>query len=191
MGEGGAILLPDLSRRDQAEIVREKGTDRSKFFRGQIDKYTWEDYGSSYLPSDLNAAYLWAQLEEYDRVRNDRMASWNYYNKELKDLASRGCFTQPVIPEGCIHNAHMYYIKLEDLETRTRLIRHLKEHDILAVFHYIPLHSSPAGLKFGRFSGEDRYTTKESERLLRLPLYFGLTEEDCAAVCSSIKDFFS
>ncbi len=191
MGEGGAILLPDLSRRDQAEIVREKGTDRSKFFRGQIDKYTWEDYGSSYLPSDLNAAYLWAQLEEYDRVRNDRMASWNYYNEELKDLASRGCFTQPVIPEGCIHNAHMYYIKLEDLETRTRLIRHLKEHDILAVFHYIPLHSSPAGLKFGRFSGEDRYTTKESERLLRLPLYFGLTEEDCAAVCSSIKDFFS
>ncbi len=190
MGEGGAILLPDLSSRDQAEIIREKGTDRSKFFRGQIDKYTWEDYGSSYLPSDLNAAYLWAQLEEYDAIYDDRMNTWKAYDEELRPLAAQGYIEQPVIPDGCVHNAHMYYIKLKDMSVRTALIAHLKANGALAVFHYIPLHSSPAGLKFGRFSGEDVYTTKESERLLRLPFYYGLTEKDRRTVTDAIIKFF-
>lgn len=190
MGEGGAIVLPDLKYRDQAEIYREKGTDRSKFFRGQIDKYTWVDYGSSYLPSDLNAAYLWAQLEEYDSIYNDRMATWNYYDEALRPLADAGRIEQPFIPEECGHNAHMYYIKLTDLEERSALIKHLRKDGIYAVFHYIPLHSAPAGLKFGRFSGEDKYTTAESERLLRLPLYYKITNEDREKVVSSIYRFF-
>ena len=190
MGEGGALVLPDLAYRDQAEIYREKGTDRSKFFRGQIDKYTWVDYGSSYLPSDLNAAYLWAQLEEYDTIYNDRMATWNFYNEALRPLADKGLIEQPYIPEECGHNAHMYYIKAADLAQRSALIKHLKDNGILAVFHYIPLHSAPAGVKFGRFHGEDEYTTKESERLLRLPLYYGITQEDREKVVASVFSFF-
>ena len=178
MGEGGAILLPDLSFRDRAEIYREKGTDRSRFFRGQVDKYTWQDYGSSYLPSDLNAAYLWAQFENFDRILRDRMKSWNAYDEVFRPYAEEGLLEVPHIPEGCAHNAHMYYLKLRDLADRTAFIEHMKKHGVLAVFHYIPLHSSPAGLRFGRFSGEDRFTTRESERLVRLPLYFGMTEED-------------
>ena len=190
MGEGGAIVLPTLEHRDRAEIYREKGTDRSKFFRGQVDKYTWVDYGSSYLPSDLNAAYLWAQLECYETIYNDRMNTWNRYHEALRPLADEGLIEQPTIPDECVHNAHMYYIKLKDLNERSAMIRHLRECGVLAVFHYIPLHSAPAGLKFGRFDGEDVYTTKESERLLRLPLYFGLAEKDREKVISSVFGFF-
>ena len=191
MGEGGALLLPDLAYRDKAEIYREKGTDRSRFFRGQIDKYTWQDYGSSYLPSDINAAYLWAELLEYEKIHDNRMDTWNAYNEALSPLASEGRIEIPHIPDGCVHNAHMYYIKTADLDERTRLIAHLRECGVLAVFHYIPLHSSPAGLKFGRFHGEDRYTTKESERLLRLPLYYGLSAGDREQVISGILSFYN
>lgn len=190
MGEGGALVLPDLAYRDQAEIYREKGTDRSKFFRGQIDKYTWVDYGSSYLPSDLNAAYLWAQLMEYDTIYNDRMRTWNMYHAAFAELENDHLIERPQIPEECGHNAHMYYIKLKDLEERSAMIRHLKENDILAVFHYIPLHSAPAGLKFGRFHGEDVYTTRESERLLRLPLYYGIGDENRQKVIRGVLSFF-
>ena len=190
MGEGGALVLPDLAYRDQAEIYREKGTDRSKFFRGQIDKYTWVDYGSSYLPSDLNAAYLWAQLMEYDTIYNDRMRTWNMYHAAFAELENDHLIERPQIPEECGHNAHMYYIKLKDLEERSAMIRHLKENDILAVFHYIPLHSAPAGLKFGRFHGEDVYTTRESERLLRLPLYYGIGDENRQKVIHGVLSFF-
>ncbi len=190
MGEGGALVLPSLKHRDQAEIYREKGTDRSKFFRGQIDKYTWVDYGSSYLPSDLNAAYLWAQLESYDLIYNDRMKTWNTYHAALEDLEEEHLIERPHIPAECEHNAHMYYIKLRDLKERTAMISHLKERGILAVFHYIPLHSAPAGLKFGRFDGIDEYTTKESERLVRLPLYYGIGDENRQTVIREVRSFF-
>ena len=172
------------------QIIREKGTDRSKFFRGQVDKYRWMDYGSSYLPSDLNAAYLWAQLEMADTIRKDRLDSWNYYNEELRPLAEAGYIEQPFIPDYADHNAHMYYIKTKDLETRGRLIDFMRKHDILTVFHYVPLHSAPAGKKFGRFHGEDKYTTKESERLARLPMYYGLTLDQVDFICGLIKNFF-
>ena len=191
MGEGGLFCFRDEKWRDAAEICREKGTDRSKFFRGQVDKYRWRDYGSSYLASDLNAAYLWAQLEEYQTIFDDRMASWNTYQEGLGDLAARGVLEQPFIPEDCTHNAHMYYIKLKDASTRQALIAFLKEHDIQSVFHYVPLHSSPAGEKFGRFDGEDRYTTRESERLLRLPMYYGLTTDKIRTVVETIHAFFN
>ena len=190
MGEGGAILLPDIAYRDQAEIYREKGTDRSRFFRGQVDKYTWRDYGSSYLPSDLNAAYLWAQLEAFDTVMTDRLTTWNAYYEAFRPLMEKGLLELPVIPEGCVHNAHMFYVKLHDMEERTAFLRHMKASGVLSVFHYIPLHSAPAGLKFGRFHGEDRFTTKESERLARLPLYYGLSEEDRSTVIRAVNDFF-
>ncbi len=190
MGEGGALLLPDLSRREEAEIIREKGTDRSRFFRGQVDKYTWVDYGSSYLPSDLNAAYLLAQLEICDNINADRMRTWNFYDAALRDLAEAGRIEQPFIPEGCIHNAHMYYIKVKDLAERTALIAHLKANGVQAVFHYVPLHSAPAGQKFGRFAGEDKWTTRESERLVRLPLYYRLSEEDAETVVNAVQSFF-
>ncbi|MBR2653693.1 MAG: dTDP-4-amino-4,6-dideoxygalactose transaminase [Lachnospiraceae bacterium] len=190
MGEGGALVLPNLDHRDEAEIYREKGTDRSKYFRGQIDKYTWVDYGSSYLPSDLNAAYLWAQLESYDTVYNDRMKTWNTYHAAFKDLEEQHLIERPRIPADCEHNAHMYYIKLRDIEERSAMIRHLREHGILAVFHYIPLHSAPAGLKFGRFDGIDEYTTKESECLLRLPLYYGIGDENRQTVIREVRAFF-
>ena len=190
MGEGGALLIRDIGNLEKAEIIREKGTNRSKFFRGQIDKYTWVDAGSSYLPSELNAAYLYAQLMKADEVYNDRMNSWNKYYNELRSLEEAGRIELPVIPEGCIHNAHMFYIKTKDLEERTAFINYMKENDINCVFHYIPLHSAPAGHKYGMFFGEDRYTTKESERLVRLPLYYGLTDEDHEMVCSKIKDFY-
>lgn len=190
MGEGGALLLPDLKDRDRAEICREKGTDRSRFFRGQVDKYTWQDYGSSYLPSDLNAAYLWAQFEHYEEIQDRRMEIWNRYDAELKVLAKSGLIELPVIPEDCVHNAHMYYIKVKDLATRTALLKYLREHDVMAVFHYIPLHTSPAGMRFGRFHGEDIYTTRESERLLRLPLFYNLTDEQQSTVIDAVKAFF-
>lgn len=190
MGEGGALLIKDPVNIDKAEIIREKGTDRSKFFRGQIDKYTWVEAGSSYLPSDLNAAYLWAQLEVADEIYNDRMNIWNKYYEGLKELENEGYINLPFIPEGCVHNAHMFYIKVKDLDERQRLIGYLKERDITAVFHYIPLHSAPAGKKYGTFFGEDKYTTKESERILRLPLYYGLSEEKIEKVITEVKNFY-
>ena len=190
MGEGGALLLPDLSHREAAEIILEKGTDRSRFFRGQVDKYTWVDYGSSYLPSDLGAAYLYAQLEVCDEINADRMRTWNHYDEALRPLAEKGLLDVPCIPEGCVHNAHMYYIKAKDLAERTALIAHLKANNVQAVFHYIPLHSAPAGRKYGRFSGADEFTTKESERLVRLPLYYGLTEEDSETVIRAVRSFY-
>ena len=190
MGEGGALVFQNNDFLERAEIIREKGTDRSKFVRGQVDKYRWMDYGSSYLPSDLNAAYLWAQLEMADTIRKDRLDSWNYYNEELRPLAEAGYIEQPFIPDYADHNAHMYYIKTKDLETRGRLIDFMRKHDILTVFHYVPLHSAPAGKKFGRFHGEDKYTTKESERLVRLPMYYHLKEEDREQVVKAIKEFY-
>lgn len=190
MGEGGALLIKNADMIEAAEVLREKGTNRSKFFRGQIDKYTWVNYGSSYLPSELNAAYLWAELEMADEINEDRLQSWNHYYNGLQDLAEKGNIEIPVIPEGCVHNAHMFYIKAKDLEERTRLIAYMKENGIGCVFHYIPLHSAPAGRKFGRFHGEDQYTTKESERLMRLPMYYGLKPEDVEKVIEIIKNFY-
>lgn len=190
MGEGGAITIRNKEFIERAEIIREKGTNRSKFFRGQVDKYSWIDLGSSFLPSELNAAYLLAQLEEADKVNEDRLNSWNLYYKGLSELEARGVIELPHIPEECEHNAHMFYIKTADLDERTKLIDYLKSKEILSVFHYIPLHSAEAGLKFGRFHGEDIYTTKESERLMRLPLYYGLEEEQVNYIVETIKEYF-
>jgi dTDP-4-amino-4,6-dideoxygalactose transaminase len=189
MGEGGAILFQDDKYLEKAEILREKGTDRSKFFRGQIDKYTWVDFGSSYLPSELNAAYLYAQFENADVIDEKRMAIWNFYHENLKELADRGLVERPVVPDYAVHNAHMYYIKVKDLDIRTRLIAHLKANGVGAVFHYIPLHTAAAGRKFGRFHGEDIYTTKESERLLRLPMFYALTFDEAKKVVDTIYSF--
>ncbi|MCC8162610.1 MAG: dTDP-4-amino-4,6-dideoxygalactose transaminase [Lachnospiraceae bacterium] len=191
MGEGGALLIRDPENVERAEIIREKGTNRAKFFRGQIDKYTWVDAGSSYLPGDMNAAYLLAQLDMADEIFEDRMHSWNLYLELLTPLAKAGKIELPFIPEGCSHNAHMFYIKAKDIGERSALIRFLKEHDIQAVFHYIPLHSAPAGQRFGRLCGEDIYTTKESERLLRLPMYYGLKEEQVHYIAETIEEFYA
>ena len=190
MGEGGAILIKDSKYIEDAEIIREKGTNRSKYFRGQIDKYTWVNYGSSYLPSDMNAAYLWAQLELAQKITDVRLARWNQYNELLQPLKQRGILELPTVPEGCIHNAHMYYIKTKNIEERTRLIDFLKENGILAVFHYIPLHTAPAGIRFGEFRGEDVYTTRESERLLRLPMFYTLTEAEVEYIVGKVKEFY-
>ena len=189
MGEGGAILINKKEYIDKAEILREKGTNRSKFFRGQVDKYTWVDFGDSYLPSELNAAYLWAQLEVADDINNDRMISWNHYKEELRPYATEGRIELPTVPTECVHNAHMFYIKLNDLEDRTSYIKFMRSHEIGCVFHYVPLHSAPAGLKYGRFDGIDEYTTKESDRLVRLPMYYGLTREDQDTVISFTKQY--
>jgi len=191
MGEGGALVINDPAYIEPAEIMREKGTNRSKFLRGQVDKYTWVDFGDSYLPSDMNAAHLWAQLEEADTINEDRLRTWHTYYEALKPLAEEGKLELPVIPEECVHNAHMFYVKLKDLEERTAFISHLKEQGVQSSFHYVPLHSAPAGLKFGRFDGADEYTTKESNRLTRLPMYYGLTEEDAQTVISAIRGFFN
>lgn len=190
MGEGGALLFQKEEYLEKAEILREKGTNRSKFFRGQIDKYTWVDYGSSYLPSDMNAAYLWAQLEEAEKINQKRLSIWNFYHEELKPLADRGLIEQPFVPDYAEHNAHMYYLKVKDLETRTRLLAELKQQGILSVFHYVPLHSAEAGRKFGRFHGEDVYTTRESERIMRLPMYYSLSMEEAAEVVRALYRFF-
>ncbi len=191
MGEGGAIAIQNMEFSERAEIIREKGTDRSRFLRGQIDKYSWVDIGSSFLPSELNAAYLLAQLEEADKINEDRLKSWNMYYEGLRDLEIKEIIELPYIPKECKHNAHMFYIKVKDLEERTELIEFLKDRRILSVFHYVPLHSAQAGKKFGRFNGEDVYTTKESERLLRLPLYYKIEEEAIETVISSIYDFYN
>lgn len=190
MGEGGALLIKDEDNTELAEIIREKGTNRSKFFRGQIDKYTWVEAGSSYLPSELNAAYLYAQLEKAQEIYDNRINSWNKYYVRFKSLAEAGKLEIPYIPDNCEHNAHMFYLKCKDMEERTAFIAHMKENEIGCVFHYIPLHGAPAGKKYGRFSGDDVYTTKESERLVRLPLYYGLTKEDHNRVCEKVEEFF-
>lgn len=190
MGEGGALLIRDKENIEHAEIVREKGTNRAKFFRGQIDKYTWVDAGSSYLPSELNAAYLYAQLELANEITADRMHTWNMYYDAFEELENKERIERPFIPSDCKHNAHMFYLKCKDLEERTAFIKFLGENGILAVFHYIPLHGAPAGKMFGRFNGEDVYTTKESERLVRLPLYYGLKEEEVEYIIGKVKEFY-
>ncbi len=190
MGEGGALLIRDANNVERAEIIREKGTNRSKFFRGQIDKYTWVDAGSSYLPSELNAAYLWAQLEAAQKIYDDRMKSWNLYFELLSDLEKQGKIELPCIPEGCTHNAHMFYIKTKNFDERTKMLSYLKDNGINAVFHYIPLHSAPAGKKYGEFRGEDKYTTNESERLVRLPMYYGLKESEIVYISEKIHEFW-
>jgi len=191
MGEGGALLIQDERNVEAAEVIREKGTNRSKFYRGQIDKYTWVDHGSSYLPSDMNAAYLYAQLEIAEQINEARLANWNRYYANLEPLAAAGKIELPVVPEGCVHNGHMFYIKAAEIEERTALLAYLKQNGVYAVFHYIPLHTAPAGQKFGRFHGEDKYTTKESERLLRLPMYYGLTGEQVDYICETVKKFYA
>ena len=191
MGEGGAIVINNHEYIKRAEIIREKGTNRSQFLRGQVDKYTWLEYGSSFLPSELNAAYLWGQLEIADKINNDRLASWNEYYQNLTELEKKGYIELPFIPSDCIHNAHMFYIKVKDIEERTQLIEFLKTKNIGSVFHYVPLHSAPAGLKYSRFSGSDVYTTKESERLLRLPMYYGLTDTGVESICKNVSEFYS
>lgn len=191
MGEGGAILIRDGDNILKAEVLREKGTDRARFFRGEVDKYTWVDKGSSYLPSEMNAAYLWAQLEQARSIFDDRMRKWNLYYELLSDLKQKGCIELPFIPDYCSHNAHMFYIKTSDINERSKLISFLYSKDIHAVFHYVPLHSSPAGLKYGRMAGEDKYTTKESNRLLRLPLFHCLTLDEVEYVCDAVKEFYS
>ena len=189
MGEGGALVFQKNEYQEKAEILREKGTDRSKFFRGQIDKYRWIDYGSSYLPSEMNAAYLYAQLEECDKINRKRHQVYDGYHERLEDLEKQGKIQRPVVPEGCVHNAHMYYIKVKDIAVRTRLIAYLRENGIAPAFHYVPLHSSPAGEKFGRFHGKDVYTTKESERLLRLPMFYDLSMDDVDYIAEKIREF--
>ena len=191
MGEGGALLIRDEKYVEDAEIIREKGTNRSKFYRGQIDKYTWVNYGSSYLPSDMNAAYLYAQLEQADEINQARLACWNRYYERLTPLKEAGKLELPVVPEGCVHNAHMFYVKVKDITERTEFISFLAENGVHSVFHYIPLHTAPAGQKFGRFHGEDRYTTAESERLARLPMYYGLSLEQVDYICDVIYRFFA
>ena len=191
MGEGGAIVINNPQYIERAEIIREKGTNRSQFWRGQVDKYTWLDYGSSFLPSELNAAYLWGQLEIAEKINNERLKNWNIYYKNLKILEEKSFIELPFVPVDCTHNAHMFYIKVRDIEERTRLIEFLKTKNIGSVFHYVPLHSAPAGLKYGRFSGSDVYTTRESERLLRLPMYYGLTGTEVEHVCKNIFEFYS
>ena len=189
-GEGGLLIINDDSFLHRAEVIREKGTNRSQFFRGQVDKYTWVDVGGSYLPSELQAAYLWGQLEAVDAINNDRLSTWNSFSAAIDPLRVAGELELPIIPEHCVHNAHMFYLKLKDLVQRTAFIEHLKEKGVMAVFHYIPLHSSPAGHRFGGFNGEDVYTTLESERLVRLPLYYQLSAHDRDKVIDAVNTFF-
>lgn len=190
MGEGGAIVINNEKYIEKAEILREKGTNRSQFFRGQVAKYNWVDFGDSYLQSDLNAAYLWAQLEKADVINDNRLATWNTYHESFSVLQKKGLVELPTIPDGCLHNAHMFYLKCKDLDTRQSYIQFMKENDILCVFHYVPLHSAPAGRKFGRFSGEDKYTTQESDRLVRLPLYYNIDKNDLEKVVNKTIEFF-
>ena len=191
MGEGGAILINNEKYIEKAEILREKGTNRSQFFRGQVAKYNWVDFGDSYLQSDLNAAYLWAQLEVADIINEDRLSTWNAYWNALKPFADEGIIELPTVPDQCIHNAHMFYIKFKDLETRQAYIKHMREKGVQCTFHYVPLHSAPAGLKFGRFSGQDIYTTAESDRLVRLPMYYNMDREDRDTVIRNTIDFLN
>lgn len=190
MGEGGAIVINNEKYIEKAEILREKGTNRAKFFRGQVDKYTWVDFGDSYLPSEINAAYLLAQLEQADKINSNRLATWKAYWNAFKPLADNGIIVLPTIPEGCVHNAHMFYIKCENLEERNKFISKMRTLDIGCVFHYVPLHSAPAGIKFGRFNGPDAHTTADSDRLVRLPMYYNLTDEDRETIIKAILEYF-
>ena len=191
MGEGGAILIEDPELAERAEIIREKGTNRARFFRGQVDKYTWVDRGSSYLPSELNAAYLWAQLQAADQINDNRLATWQAYYDELAPFAEAGRIELPYVPDGCVHNAHMFYLKCRDLADRTAFIDHMKASGVQGSVQYVPLHSAPAGLRFGRFSGEDVYTTADSDRLVRLPMYYELDPADLEQVIASAKEYFA
>ena len=190
MGEGGALLIKNPDFNERAEILREKGTNRSKFFRGQIDKYTWVDVGDSYLPSELNAAYLWAQLQRADEINDNRLTTWQTYYDELKPLAEKKLLELPNVPAECKHNGHMFYIKLKNLDERTKFIQHMRDNGVNCVFHYVPLHSAPAGKKYCRFHAEDKFTTQESERLVRLPMYYGITQYDLSHVINAVKKFF-
>lgn len=190
MGEGGALIINDEKYNEKAEILREKGTNRARFFRGQVDKYTWVDFGDSYLPSELNAAYLWAQLLKADKINDNRLETWKYYYEKLEKLQDKGVIELPHIPDNCIHNAHMFYIKCKNIEERTKFISFMKANEIACVFHYVPLHSSPAGLKFGEFKGQDKYTTKESERLVRLPMYYNMEKKDLRKIVDKILEYF-
>lgn len=191
MGEGGAVLIKNPEDAEMAEIYREKGTNRSQYYRGQVDKYRWMEFGSSYLPSDMNAAYLYAQLEIADEINDARMHVWNMYNEQFTELKEAGKIELPYIPKECVHNAHMFFLKTKDLDERTKLIDFLKKNEILSVFHYVPLHTAPAGVKYGRFHGEDKYTTKESDRLVRLPLYYGLKDDQVEYIVSKVKEFYN
>lgn len=191
MGEGGAVLVNNAKYNNMAEILREKGTNRSAFFRGEVAKYNWVEYGDSFLQSDLNAAYLWAQLESADKIQSNRMKTWNTYREEFSPYAEKWGIKLPSVPKDCVHNAHMFYIKCKNLDQRTRFISFMKQNEILCVFHYVPLHSAPAGLKYGRFNGEDKYTTSESDKLVRLPLYYNIAEVDLEKVISKTKEFFN
>lgn len=190
MGEGGAICVNNPAYRERAEIIREKGTNRSNFLRGQVDKYTWVDKGSSFLPSDMNAAYLWGQLEAVDEIYQNRMDTWRFYHEALQPLAERGLIELPEVPDCCVHNAHMYYVLLPDLEKRTQFMDYLKDAGVGTAFHYVPLHSAPAGLQYGRFAGEDMFTTQVYERLVRLPLFYGMTNDDRQRVVDAVRSFF-
>ncbi|HHR6079508.1 dTDP-4-amino-4,6-dideoxygalactose transaminase [Providencia sp. wls1943] len=190
-GEGGATLINDKALINRAEVIREKGTNRSQFFRGQVDKYTWRDIGSSYLLSDLQAAYLWAQLEEADKINERRLLLWDRYYQALQPLVAAGRLVLATVPEDLKHNAHMFYIKLKDVEERTEFNEYMKSHGILTVFHYVPLHTSPAGMEFGYFHGEDKYTSVESDRLVRLPMFYNMTDDEQQVVIERIKAFFA
>ena len=191
MGEGGAILINNEKHIERAEILREKGTNRSQFFRGQVAKYNWVDFGDSYLQSDINAAYLWAQFEIADEINENRLKTWNTYCNAFKGFEEEGKIVLPTIPKGCVHNAHMFYIKFPDLDTRQNYISFMKTNEILCVFHYVPLHSAPAGKKFGRFHGEDEHTTSDSDRLVRLPMYYKIEPVDLKKVIDRTKEFIS
>ncbi|WP_292258122.1 DegT/DnrJ/EryC1/StrS family aminotransferase [Marinospirillum sp.] len=189
-GEGGLLIINDEKFKERAEIIREKGTNRSQFFRGMVDKYQWVDVGSSYLPSELQAAFLWGQLERADEINTNRLASWQAYYDALLPLQTAGKLGLPSIPAECTHNAHMFYLKVADLDERSALLEHLKSNEIMAVFHYVPLHTAAAGEQFARFHGNDLYTTIESERLVRLPMWYGITDREIALVSQSVKSFF-
>ncbi|MFN4219963.1 MAG: dTDP-4-amino-4,6-dideoxygalactose transaminase, partial [bacterium] len=189
-GEGGLLIINDDKFIERAEIIREKGTNRSKFLRGMVDKYTWVDIGSSYLMNEVSAAFLWGNLEMIENVNNKRLAIWRKYYISLSDLQKEGYIDLPTVPEECVHNAHMFYIKVKDLDERTRLMSYLRGKGITAAFHYVPLHSSPAGRIYGRFSGQDVYTTKESERLLRLPIFYAMKDEQVEIVVEAIHSFY-
>ncbi|MSR16432.1 MAG: dTDP-4-amino-4,6-dideoxygalactose transaminase [Methylococcaceae bacterium] len=190
-GEGGLLIINDERFIERAEIIREKGTNRSLFFRGMVDKYSWVDIGSSYLPCELQAAYLWGQLELADEINNNRLATWQFYDEGLQEFKTKKLIALPVIPKSCSHNAHMYYLKLHNLDERIALLNHLKQNDILAVFHYVPLHSAPAGQKYGRFFGDDIYTTSESEKLIRLPIWYGMDKQVVECILKSILEFYN
>lgn len=190
MGEGGAIVINNSAYIEKAEILREKGTNRSQFFRGQVAKYNWVDFGDSYLQSDLNAAYLWAQLEMADKINQNRIDTWNEYHRAFKELEEKNIVELPTVPKGCVHNAHMFYIKCKDLETRQNYINYMRKNDILCVFHYVPLHSAPAGVKFGHFNGIDEHTTADSDRLVRLPMYYNISKSDLNKVIDKTLEFF-